>query len=335
MPICSTCHTYYSIPPCPTCQKINKPSRVINIVDNKEIIERKVILLTSTPEELEFIWAQLAQQTIQRVQQGASMLRQGFLTAELEEQQFRIEFVGSTFTQDFSQRIERLYPGIDHVLIVMDTVNQQFRRDTFQDIFEDITNVNRRRIQSVRLIWLSYPTPSLEIQSYKEEIKTWFTQYLADMGLNVSLEENDLPIYPDRRFVEQLSELLNTINETENITDVLSLPLRPLFRVRPQLQDILPNPRVIILELESVPPPEPLKRSTIDETKIQENNVKNKCLACGRNLITEFIRCLTCQSTFCNQCMGLVDSIDTQNEDFCLGSIYYGLHKPILKKKPG
>ena len=154
MPLCPTCKTYSIRFPCPQCAKTN-PTNVVNRVDkSKTLFKRKIWILASSLDELDFFWAQIAQpgRDTQRVQRGDSILRQGEFSAELSDKRISLEWIGTTFTQGFPQRLEKLYPGSDHIFIgPIDTNNQQFHRDALKDIFEDIANVNRRRIR-----WSSY-----------------------------------------------------------------------------------------------------------------------------------------------------------------------------------
>lgn len=309
---------------------------MVNRVDkSKTLFKRKIWILASSLDELDFFWAQIAQpgRDTQRVQRGDSILRQGEFSAELSDKRISLEWIGTTFTQGFPQRLEKLYPGSDHIFIgPIDTNNQQFRRDALKDIFEDIANVNKRRIKDIRLLWLTYPNANEETQLFKDQIRDWFTNYLENLNLTeIPIIEHDLPIYPEQRFVRQLVEILTSITESEQeeIVKAISFPLRPLFRIQPHLEDILSHPRVIILELEQAIPTEPIKVQSINEPLLQDSE-KDKCFICGDNLKLHHKVCKRCHFAFCYRCLNLIEKTDSESSDFCLGSIYHGLHKSIL-----
>ena len=87
MPMCEVCHTYYSHKPCPRCQPKQKISNAFKV----DVTSTKVFLAAPTINELDFMWAQIAKKTIQRVQSGGQVLRQGFSDFQIDNRELKFE----------------------------------------------------------------------------------------------------------------------------------------------------------------------------------------------------------------------------------------------------
>lgn len=331
MPVCLRCHTYYSRAPCPHCHHGNADAMLDQ--HRKQRTQHKSFLLTSTPEELDFIWAQISQATTQRVQRGGALFRHGSLVVpEVANHEVRWEWVASTFTQGFSTRAQALFPGTQSLLVVTDTTNQGFRNEALADVLDDVVNANKRIIQTVVVVWLvGYPRANDNREEYKLLVTDSLRGHLSSLGLDRPLQEYELPIYSPNLFTETLRGLLADLVGVEEVVDVLPLPLRPLFRTRgPEIDPNAPT-RVFILDQEPITPIEPVTHVR-EVTGVTEEGLTERCIACGTKMTNLPIHCVVCQSSFCARCVTLLSTENGAGQDFCLGSIYHGLHRPQFRE---
>ncbi len=323
MPMCDTCHTYYSHKPCPNCQAKQKIANVVKVSE----FYSKIFLLGPSINELDFLWAQVTKKTIQRVQSGNQALRQGFFNIQFGGNDINLEWIGSTFTQGFYSRIEKLYPGTESIIIVNDIIAQNFNYDALIDLLNDIINVNKRTIKKIFILWLEpYLNTTDQYQVYKDDIKTLLFTYIENHNLNADFIEYSLPLYSTDRFSKELIQLLIDLINIDGLKDYIEskLPLRPLFRTqRPVLDSNIPN-RVIILDLEKSSTIEPIRNVKLN---LNEKIEVNKCLACSSVINSEYKVCLICKFTFCSNCVNFLQKENEIEEEFCLGSIYHGLHR--------
>lgn len=321
--MCDVCGTYYSHKPCPNCQ----PRQKIANAFTAEKINTKIFLLAPSVNELDFIWAQTTKKTIQRVQSGGQVLRQGFFNAQFSDKDLNFEWIGSTFNQGFYSRLEKLYPGTESIIIINDIVAQNFNFDSSSDLLNDLVSSNRRTLKNIFILWLEPYVNSMEqYQGYKNDILHSLHNYLLDRKLNLEIKEFSLPLYSTERFSNQLQILFQEIQSVDGLLEYLEnkIPLRPLFRTnRPILDPNAPN-RVIILDLEKTATYEPIKSVKID---LNEKVETNKCLACSSEITSDYKVCLVCKFTFCNRCIDYLLKEGQNAEEFCLGSIYHGLHR--------
>lgn len=321
--MCDTCFTYYSHKPCPNCH----PKQKISNAFKSEKISSKSFLIAPTVNELDFMWSQISKKTIQRVQSGNQILRQGFFNFQLGNQDYNFEWVGSTFNQGFFSRLERLYPGTESVALIIDIITQNFNLELLRDILDDVINVNKRYLKDFYVLWLEpYLNSVDQYQDYKNVIKTTLNNYLTDRKVNLEIKEIAFPLYSTVQFSTQISIFLsNLVNDTKLFEYFIDkLPLRPLFRTqRPLLDPNAPN-RVIILDLEKNPNFEPTKQVKIN---LNESVESIKCLACSSEIISNAKICLICKFSFCSRCISFLINESSNSDDFCLGSIYHGVHR--------
>ena len=324
--MCDSCGTYYSHKPCPRCQPRQKVSNAFNA----DKLHSKTFLLAPSINELDFIWAQITKKTIQRVQSGSQVLRQGFFNIQYSNKDIDFEWIGSTFNQGFYSRLERLYPGTESIVILNDIIAQNFNFEALTDLLNDIINVNKKTLKKVFILWLEpYLNSVDQYQEYKNDIKQSIDNFIKTRKLNIEILEFSFPLYSTDRFSKQLQLLLFNIIGTEDLLEYLEnkLPLRPLFRTqRPLLDPNAPN-RVIILDLEKSASAEPIRTLKVD---LKESVESHKCLACSSEIKYGFKICLICKFTFCNSCVGFLEKEYENGEEFCLGSIYHGLHRPTF-----
>ena len=326
MPLCDVCKTYYSHKPCPRCQ----PKQKVTNAFNAEEKYSKSFLLAPSINELDFMWAQIAKKTIQRVQSGSQVLRQGFLNIQFNNQDINFEWIGSTFNQGFYSRLERVYPGTESIIILNDIIAQNFNFDALTDLLNDIINVNKRTLKKVFVLWLEPYLNSIDqYQEYKDDIKQSISNYLEVRNVNIEIIQFSFPLYSTERFSKQLQLLLSTIMGTQDLLEYLEnkLPLRPLFRTQRPLLDPNAPKRVIILDLEKSASVEPIKNIKVD---LKESVESHKCLACSSEITSGFKICHICNFTFCISCISFLEKEYENGEEFCLGSIYHGLHRPTF-----
>lgn len=323
MPMCDSCHTYYSHKPCPNCQPRQKVANAFKA----ETYNSKSFLLGPSVNELDFLWAQVSKKTIQRVQRGGQVLRQGFFNIQFAENDINFEWIGSSFSQGFYSRLEKLYPGTESIIIVNDIIAQNFNYDALVDLLDDIVNANKRTLKKFFILWLEpYLNSSDQYQDYKDDIKSLLSNYLINHNLDVAFIEYSMPLYSTDRFSMELIKLLTSLINIEGLKDFLGtkLPIRPLFRTqKPLLDSNAPN-RVIILDLERSSTIEPIKNVNLN---LNEKIEVNKCLACSSVINSSYKVCLICKFTFCSNCVDFLEKQSDPEEDFCLGSIYHGLHR--------
>lgn len=323
MPVCEVCNTYYSHKPCPQCQ----PKQKISNEFRSDKIHSKIFILAPSSNELDFMWAQVCTKTIQRVQSGGKVLRQGFFNIQLPEHELNFEWIGTTFTQGFYSRLERLYPGTESIIILNDIIAQNFNFESLSDVLNDLVNVNKRTLKNIFIVWLEpYINAVNTYEDYKLVVKTTLMNYFNQKNVNLQLNENSLPLYSTNRFSKKLELMLNAIVTVPGLEQYLcnKIPLRPLFRThRPILDPNAPN-RVIILDLEKSSPIEPIKNIKIN---LNEKFESQKCLACTTEITDSYKVCIVCNFTFCNECIKFLKQESIENEDFCLGSIYHGIHR--------
>lgn len=326
MPYCQICYIYYTFNSCPNCTK--NGARNVNAIKIKKF-DFKGIWLASNSDELDFIWAQICEKTLQRVQLNNIMLRQGFFNVNINnESQIQFEFIGSTFNQGFLDRLEKLYPGIENIFIICDIVRQSFSFPPLKELLDDILLVNRNLISKIYLIWLEpYINVHGQYNDFKTDTKTTLREYLNTKSKSISIEEIELSMYSTQRFSSKIKKLFEDISGIQDLSDYLQIPLRPLFRTQQPILDQNIGNRVVILDLESSSLPSPV-------TKIKEGSVINsteniKCLACYK-ITKEDLKCLTCNNIFCSTCISVLNI--NSDENFCLGSIYFGLHRLSILK---
>ena len=323
MPLCEVCNTYYSHKPCPNCQ----PKQKISNEFHSDKYQSKNFILAPGRNELDFIWAQVCKSTIQRVQSGGQILRQGFFNIQLPELDINFEWIGSTFTQGFYGRLEKLYPGTEAIIILSDIIAQNFNVNSLTDILNDLINVNKRSLKKIFIVWLEPYINSLnDYQRYKNDVKTSVTNYFSQRNINLPFKEYSFPLFSSSRFAKELQSLLCEIVEISNLQEYLEkkLPLRPLFRTNSPILDPKAPNRVIILDLEKSASFEPIKKIKIN---LNEQFESQKCLACSSEIADSFKTCLVCNFAFCNDCINYLRRESDSSEEFCLGSIYHGLHR--------
>ena len=323
MPMCDICHTYYSHKPCPNCQ----PKQKITNAFTAEEIYSKIFLLAPSVNELDFMWAQVTKKTIQRVQSGGQVLRQGFFNIQYNDLDINLEWIGSTFSQGFYSRLEKLYPGTQSVIVINDIIAQNFNFDLLIYILNDIISVNKRSLKKFFILWLEpYRNSANQYEEYKNDIKSIINNYLINRNLNIELVEFSIPLFSTERFSKQLKQLLVNIVNLNGLIEYLGtkLPLRPLFRTQKPLLDPSSWNRVIILDLEKSSSIEPVR--TV-KTNLQEKIEINKCLACSSEIHSNYKVCFICKFSFCEKCINYLEKESEQENDFCLGSIYHGLHR--------
>ena len=321
--MCDTCGTYYSHKPCPICQPKQKLSNAYTVTKN----QAKIFLLSPSINELDFMWAQVTKKSIQRVQSGNQVLRQGFLNIQFNELENNFEWVGSTFNQGFLSRLERLYPGTESIVIISDIIAQNFNFDSLSDILNDLVNVNKKNLKKMFILWLEpYLNGIDQYQEYKDNIREILKNYLLEKNLTIEFIEYSFPLYSTEQFSKQLQLLLFDIINVQGLMEFLDskLPLRPLFRTQRPILDPQARNRVIILDLEKSGTYEPLKQV---KATLNEAVESNKCLACSTEIKNDFKICLICKFSFCSRCISYLEKENVGGEDFCLGSIYHGLHR--------
>lgn len=277
--------------------------------------------------ELDFFWSQIAKKTIQRVQSGSQVLRQGFFNIQYENSDINMEWVGSTFTQGFYSRLERLYPGTESIFIINDVIAQNFVFSPLKDLLGDLLKVNKRSLTKMYLLWLEpYVNSPNQFDQYKIEIKTELKEFLELKNISIEILDFNLPLYSTERFIAQVELIYANLIDSQLIAEYIKnkLPLRPLFRSqRPFLDPNAPK-RVIILDLEKSSDSEPIRKI---KNNLDEKFESQKCLACALEVSDNYNVCITCKFVFCNRCADLIKEENGTDDIFCLGSIYHGLHR--------